>query len=82
MGAEIKVPTIKGLVSVRITPHTHNGQKIRLSGCGLVQNDNVGDMIITVEIQIPKELSAEETRLYMQLEKLSTHNIREDLYDR
>ena len=39
-------------------------------------------MIITVEIQIPKELSAEETRLYMQLEKLSTHNIREDLYDR
>ncbi len=82
LGAEIKVPTIKGLVSVRITPHTHNGQKIRLSGCGLVQNDNVGDMIITVEIQIPKELSAEETRLYMQLEKLSTHNIREDLYDR
>lgn len=82
LGAEIKVPTIKGLVSVRITPHTHNGQKIRISGCGLVQNDNVGDMIITVEIQIPKELSAEETRLYMQLEKLSTHNIREDLYDR
>lgn len=81
LGAEIKVPTLKGLVSVKIAPHTRNGQKIRLNGCGLVQNDNVGDMIITVEIQIPKELSAEETRLYMQLEKLSTQNIRENLYD-
>lgn len=82
LGAEIQVPTIKGLVSVRISPHTNNGQKIRLSSCGLVQNNNIGDMIITVEIQIPKELSAEETRLYIQLEKLSTHNIRENLYDR
>lgn len=81
LGANIKVSTIKGNVSVKITPNTQNGQKIRLAGCGIVQNNKVGDMIVTVEIKIPQELSNEEIELYKKLAELSTVNIRDNLYE-
>jgi DnaJ-class molecular chaperone len=59
-----------------LPPHTQNGQKIRLNNCGLVQNNKIGDMIITVVIQIPENLNDEEISLYKKLEEISS-NIRE-----
>ena len=79
LGANISVTTINGKISVKLPPHTQNGQKIRLSNCGLVQNNKIGDMIVTVEIQIPKNLSNEELELYKKLEEVSSQNIRENL---
>lgn len=77
LGANIRVSTINGNVNVKIAPNTQNGQKIRLAGCGIVQNEQIGDMIITVEIKIPKNLSQEEINLYKRLEEISSSNIRE-----
>ncbi len=82
LGANIKVCTINGCVTVKIVPNTQNGQKIRLAGCGIVQNEKVGDMIITVEIRIPKNLTDAEIALYKKLEEISSGNVRENLYDR
>ena len=76
LGANITIPTLTGNVSLKIAPNTRNGQKIRLSGCGIVQNDKVGDMIVTVEIQIPKSLSEEEIDLYKRLAEISTGSVR------
>ena len=77
LGGDIKVATLKGNVSLKISPNTRNGQKIRLSGCGIEQNKKVGDMIVTVEIQIPKNLTEEEISLYKRLREVSGDNIRE-----
>ena len=77
LGAEITIPTLKGNVSFKIAPNTQNGQKIRLSGCGIVQNNKVGDMIVTVEIQIPKSLTQEEINLYKKLREISSGRVRE-----
>ncbi|MCQ2739523.1 MAG: hypothetical protein MJ237_04770 [bacterium] len=77
LGGEIKISSLNGEYKVKIAPKTQNGQKIRLSGCGIVQNNKVGDMIITVEIKIPKNLTNEELDLYRKLEQISSENIRE-----
>lgn len=77
LGGNIAIPTMKGNVSLKIAPNTRNGQKIRLSGCGIVQNNKVGDMIITVEIQIPKKLTNEEILLYKKLQDISSSTVRE-----
>lgn len=77
LGGDIRINTINGNYTVKIAPNTQNGQKIRLSGCGIVQNDKVGDMIINVEIRIPKSLTLEEIELYKKLAKLSSTNIRD-----
>lgn len=82
LGSTIKICTINGCVNVKLAPNTQNGQKIRLAGCGIVQNEKVGDMIITVEISIPKNLTEAEIALYKKLEEISTGNVRDNLYDR
>lgn len=82
LGTTVKLHTISGDYSVKIAPYTQNGQKIRLSGCGIVQNNKIGDMIITIEIKIPKNLTGEEIELYKKLESISSGNIREDINDR
>ena len=81
LGGQVSVSTLAGNVSLKISPNTRSGQKIRLSGCGISQNNKVGDMIVTVEIQIPKNLSSEEINLYKRLQEISsvTSSIRERL---
>lgn len=77
LGADIKIPTIQGLINLKINPYTQNGQKIRLKQCGIEQNNQVGDMIVTVEIQIPKKLTQEELELYKKLQEISSSSVRE-----
>ncbi len=82
LGTTIKISTLDGIINFKIAPMTQNGQKIRLAGCGFAQNEKFGDMIITIEIKIPTEISAEEISLYKKLSKLSASNIRDTDYDR
>lgn len=82
LGADIKVSVNDAIYNVKIAPKTQNGQKIRLAGCGLVQNGKFGDMILTVEIQIPKNLTPEEFELYKKLSNISKESIRDNFYDR
>lgn len=76
LGATLRVSTLNGVVKINIAPFTQNGQKIRLAGCGIVQNEKIGDMIVTVEIKIPNKLTKEEIDLYKKLEEISSCNIR------
>jgi len=81
LGADIEVKTLNGTYMVKIPEMSQNGQKIRLSGCGIVQNNKIGDMIIVLEIRIPKKLSEEEKNLYKKLSEISNCNIRDSIYD-
>ena len=81
LGGEIIVPTFEGQVKLKIPARTSSGQKFRLAGQGLKKNGKVGDMIVTVSIEIPKRLSDDEVKLYEKLRKLSADNIRENLLD-
>jgi molecular chaperone DnaJ len=62
LGAEIKVPTLDGLpVTVRIPAGTANGSKLRVRGKGSVRRDGTkGDLLLTLEVQVPHELSDEQ----------------------
>lgn len=79
LGGDIIVPVFEGNVSLKVPPNTNSGQKFRLAGQGLVQNGKIGDMIVTVHIEIPCSLSDDEIKLYEKLKKMSQHNIRENL---
>lgn len=73
LGGEIIVPTLTGDVRLKIPPGTQPGQKFRLSGRGMPRLRNPGehgDMYVRVEVQIPKDLTAEERRLFEQLAAL------------
>lgn len=74
LGGSLSVKTPNGNVNVKISPNTQNGQKIRLNECGININGKIGDMILTVEIQIPKNLTSEEIELYKKLQQIDSKN--------
>lgn len=78
LGATIEIPTPNGKVSMKVTPNTHSGQKFRLAGQGLKQNEKVGDMIVTVNIEVPKNPSEKEIELYKELRNITKSDIREN----
>jgi len=80
LGAKINIPTIDGKISMKVLPKTNAGQKFRLSGQGLKgDNEKIGDMIVTVYIEISKNLSKKEIELYEELKNVSNNDIRENL---
>lgn len=82
LGAMINIPTMEGNVSMKILPNTHSGQKFRLSGQGLKgQGKEIGDMIVTVNIEIPKTLSKREIELYEELKAITKTDIRKNFLD-
>jgi molecular chaperone DnaJ len=61
LGADIKVPTLGGApVTVKIPPGTPNGRTLRVKGRGAPRRDGtVGDLLVTVEVETPQQLSDE-----------------------
>jgi curved DNA-binding protein len=72
LGAKVEAPTIDGKVEVTIPPGTNTGQRLRLRGQGLnKRKGGRGDEYVRVKIVVPKELNADERRLYEELQRVS-----------
>lgn len=82
LGSKINVKTTDGHVSMKLMSGTMNGQKYRLAKQGLEKDGQKGDMIITISIEIPKNLSKEEVILYEKLKQAAANrDIREINYE-
>jgi molecular chaperone DnaJ len=57
LGADIKVPTLDGdEVTVRIAPGTPSGRTLRVKSRGVKTARGTGDLLITVEVQVPQRV--------------------------
>lgn len=80
LGADIDVPTLDGDgVTLRIKPGTQTGSRHRVKGKGIVTAKRTGDLIVTVNVQVPSELSAEQRAAVEQLAAATTVNPRSAL---
>ena len=75
LGAEVSVPTLDGKVTLRIPPGTPNGKTFRVSGKGVTTAKGTGDLLVTVEVAVPKTLTDEQRRL---LEKFRDNSPNDD----
>lgn len=74
LGGEEMIQTMSGKVKLNITPETQNGKKVRLKGKGFPvykKEGAFGDLYITFDVQIPKNLTEREKELFGQLAKES-----------
>ena len=62
LGAEVKVPTLDEAVTVRIPPGTPNGKTLRVRGRGVSSSNGsgAGDLLVTVDVQVPEKLNDEQ----------------------
>ncbi len=75
LGTTINVPTTNGNVLMKVMPKTSSGQKYRLAGQGLTRDGKTGDMIVTVNIEVPNNLSDKEIELYKQLRDFAKERV-------
>ncbi|MFH2094670.1 MAG: molecular chaperone DnaJ [Bacteroidota bacterium] len=70
IGAPVEIPTLDGIVKVKIEAGTPAGKILRLKGKGLpdINSYSKGDMLVKVNIWIPRSLSKDEKKI---LEKLN-----------
>ena len=75
LGGEITADTFDGKVKLTVKPGTQNGTKVKLKGKGFPvykKEGEFGDLYLTYQIQIPKNLSEKEKELFTELAKLRT----------
>ncbi len=75
LGGEITVDTFDGKVKLKIAPETQNGTKVKLKGKGFPvykKEGSYGDLYMTYQITIPKNMTEKEKQLFTELAKLRT----------
>jgi DnaJ-class molecular chaperone len=71
LGGQIKVPTLRSTVSMKIPEGTQSGQAFRLGGQGLAKlSGGRGDLMARVKISVPKHPTDEQRQLFRKLEEL------------
>jgi molecular chaperone DnaJ len=65
LGSHVEVPTVDSNVKIKIEPGTQPGRILRLRGKGLpeVNGYGRGDLLVNVNVWIPKGLTKEETKI-------------------
>ena len=71
MGASVEIPTLNGKVKIKRDPGTPSGRVVRLRGKGLpvVNGYGRGDLLVCLNVWVPKELTREEKKLLEDLQK-------------
>ena len=63
LGARIAVPTFEGEpVTLRLPAGTRSGRTLRVRGRGVKTDRGTGDLLVTVEVVVPKKLNAAQRR--------------------
>jgi molecular chaperone DnaJ len=59
LGTTLRVPTLDGAVSVKVAPGTPSGRTMRVRGRGVAAKSKTGDLLVTVEVDVPTALTDE-----------------------
>jgi molecular chaperone DnaJ len=80
LGAEVKVPTLDGAVTVRIPAGTASGKALRVRGRGMPKaGGGAGDLLVTVDVVVPQALSDEQRQAVEALAATESANPRAHL---
>jgi molecular chaperone DnaJ len=72
LGAEIDVPTLAdGSVRLRLPAGTPNGRTFRVKGRGVGKASGAGDLLVTVEVEVPQNLSQEARTALAEYQRLA-----------
>jgi molecular chaperone DnaJ len=80
LGANLKVPTLNGSVTLKVPPGTASGKTFRIRGKGAPRpRGGTGDLLVTVAVDVPSKLSREEKELLSRLKELQKESPRKRL---
>ncbi len=82
LGDNIKIPTLGAPTTMTIPPQTNSGQRFKILNAGIMnpKTGMRGDLTVVVKIDVPQKPTIEEIRLYKELKKLDTSDVRKELF--
>ena len=74
LGCTVEVPSADGKLKIKIEPGTQSGKVLRLRGKGIpdVNGYGVGDLLVVVQVWIPKKLDRKEKEIIESLSNSSS----------
>lgn len=84
LGINVEIPTVDNNVKIKIEPGTQPGRILRLRGKGLpeVNGYGRGDLLVNVNIWIPKNVTREESKVIEKLKESESFTPHPDKNDR
>jgi molecular chaperone DnaJ len=79
LGANVSVPTLNGPVKLKVPAGTQSGRTFRIRGKGAPKKGGNGDLLATVNVEVPKHLSRDEKQLLKQMQDLERESPRRRL---
>ena len=81
LGGDVAVPTLDGPVTLRIPPGTASGTTLRVRGRGVPASGGkkAGDLLVTVQVDVPKHLTDEQRSALEQFAAATTDSPRRHL---
>ena len=80
LGGAVEVPTLDGMVKMKVPSNVGHGKRLRLAGKGYpTGNGNRGDQLVEIQIAVPPSVSPQERELYEKLRQIETFKPRLDL---
>ena len=80
LGTTVELPTLDGVVSIKIPPGTQNGKTFRVKGKGIKpERGQSGDLYAKADVVVPRKLSGDEKKLLQQLAEFETEDHRAHL---
>ena len=72
LGAQVEVPTLNGPVKLKVPAGTRTGRTFRVRGKGAAKRGGgKGDLLVTVNVEVPTKVSKQEKKLLEQLRDAS-----------
>jgi molecular chaperone DnaJ len=82
LGAQVKVPTLNGPVTLKVPAGTRSGRTFRVRGKGAQRRGGgKGDLLVTVNVEVPTRVSKKERELLEQLREVSGDSPRAGLVE-
>ncbi|HKK41583.1 MAG TPA: molecular chaperone DnaJ [Bacteroidales bacterium] len=84
LGTHVEVPTVDNKVKIKIEPGTQPGKILRLRGKGLpeVNGYGKGDLLVNVNVWIPKNVNKDETKLIEKFRESDSFTPKPDKNDK
>lgn len=73
LGTEVEIPTMKGREKLTVPPGTRSGAIFTVKGKGmpLLNHQGKGDLLVQVEIQVPKDLNEQQKKALVEFASAS-----------
>jgi molecular chaperone DnaJ len=79
LGSNVQVPTLNGPVTLKVPSGTPSGKTFRVRGKGAPTKSGTGDLLVTVQVDVPRKLSRQQKDLLRQLQEAERESPRRPL---